>query len=521
MSGDCIDQRRLPGTTKLFADYLYNFPALSKFYPAPFSPDIASLARHAPQVEYPDQRRAGMAADLTSQNAAAGFATRELLRQFAEPGCVAILAGQQVGLFGGPLLSLYKAMTAVLIAERLRAQGTMAVPIFWMATQDHDWPEVNHAWALDGTSQLHKIALASDPAHPGASVGPQPLLRDIEAALDQFAACCGADIAALRAAYHPGATMAEAFRGLLEHWFAPWGLIVFDPMASTAAPPLWADFYATAIARQPEFSRLLAERSEALTAAGFAAQVEHNPHSTLLFVERDGARQLLRAPVSDEVRAFVRDNPAHVSPAALLRPLLQDVAFPTLAQITGPAETAYLAQSAVLYQALAVRQPTPWPRASATLLDPRAQRLLAKYELTVADAWSDDLEARLARHSMPAGIDRQVSLMRAQFDREFAVLEEALRTLDPTLVDAAQGAVQKIRHQLEQLEARVARSHARRTGEIAAHAQHLSASLFPNRHLQERCLAAASFTTRYRDLPERLHASLDPTQPAHQVIALV
>ncbi|HEY7855374.1 MAG TPA: bacillithiol biosynthesis cysteine-adding enzyme BshC [Terriglobales bacterium] len=521
MSGECIDQRRVPGTSQLFADYLYDFSKLSNFYPAGFSPDVASLAARAPQVEYPDQRRAAMAADLARQNAAAGSSTRDLLRQFAEPGCVAILAGQQVGLFGGPLLSLYKAMTAVLIAERLRAQGTKAVPIFWMATQDHDWAEVDHAWALDAKSQVQKISLSAAPAHPGASVGPQLLPRAVEAALDQFAACCAADIETLRATYKSGATMAEAYRGLFERWFAPWGLIVFDPMASTAAPPLWAGYYAAAIERQPELSRLLAQRSDALMAAGYAAQVEHNPQSTLLFCDRDAARRLLRAPISDDDRALVRDYPARVSPAALLRPVLQDVAFPTLAQVTGPAETAYLAQSAVLYQALGVRQPLAWPRASATLLDPRAQRLLAKYELTVADAWSDDLEARLARHAMPPGIDQQVSLMRAQFDREFAILEDALRTLDPTLVDAAQGAVQKIRHQLEQLEARVARSHARRTGEIAAHAQHLSSSLFPNRHLQERCLAAASFTARYPDLPERLHTSLDPTEHAHQIIPLL
>lgn len=221
-----------------------------------------------------------------------------------------------------------------------------------------------------------------------------------------------------------------------------------------------------------------------------------------------------------EARAWISSRPEAVSPAALLRPLAQDLLFPTLAQIAGPSETAYLAQSAVLYAALGVRQPVVYPRVSATLLDAKARRLIEKNGLELDQIWREPAAELLARQALPPGVEARVTGMRARFDNDFNQLAGELTTLDPTLVDAAQGAVQKIRHQLEQLEGRVARSFARRSQELSGQAQHLDGSLFPNRQLQERVLAGAGFIAPNPGLVARLHDSLAVEVPDHQIVDL-
>lgn len=524
-----LDQRRLPGTSRLFGDYLYDFTRVAALFPAG-PPRLERLAALAPARSYPASTRRAMAAVLQRQNAARGAAAAANLHRFASPGTVAIVTGQQAGLFGGPLLGAAKAMTAVLLAERLRRQGVEAVPIFWVAGQDHDLAEINQAWVLDSAPEPVCVSTSLGPA--GGSVGPLRLGPEIEAALAEFERCLQASLPDLRAAYFPGATVAGAFATLLARWFEPWGLLTFDPMDAAELAPIWTPVYAAVLDRQPQLAAALGRRNDELELAGYHVQVEQTAAASMLFLQRAALRQGIRRnpaggwlvgdePIADsDLRAWIQTHPEQVSPAALLRPVLQDVAFPTLAQVTGPAETAYLAQSAALYAALDVPQPVAWPRASLTLLDAKAQRLLEKYRLTLAALFAEPASQLLARQALPVGIERAAAGLRENFDRGYAALAAELQKLDPTLEAAGQGAVAKIQHQLEQLEAKVTRSFGRRSEELAAQARHLDASLYPNRHLQERLLAAAGWAARYPELFSRLHDDLDPAEPGHQVIAL-
>lgn len=523
-----LDQRRLPGIRRLYADYLYDFGRVAGFYPAG-PPQLERLAASASEIRYPAAAREAMAAVLARQNAASGAAAAANLQRFAQSDAAAILTGQQVGLFGGPLLVAAKAMTAVLLANRLRQRGINAVPVFWLATQDHDLAEVNQAWALDAESTPRSFSLHL--ADTGGPVGPLRLGDAVTQLLAELERCCQRELPALRDAYRPGATLGGAFGELLRKWFEPWGLLTFDPLAAPEIAALWAPRYQEVFNRQPELAALLAERNAALEHAGYHAQVEQTASAAMLFLHQEGARRGLRrqndrwlvgeaAAGAEEIRGWLAQRPLEVSPAALLRPLLQDIAFPTLAQVTGPAETAYLAQSAVLYRALGVRQPVAWPRASFTLLDPKAQRLLARYQVTLEELFAQPAADLLARRALPEDVAAKAAALRENFEREYAALEAGLQRLDPTLADAGNGAAQKIRHQLEQLEARVARSFARRSTEIESQARHLEGSLFPRRTLQERLLAAAPWFAQYPELPAQLHAALDPALPDHQILAL-
>ncbi|MGH9483951.1 MAG: bacillithiol biosynthesis cysteine-adding enzyme BshC [Terriglobales bacterium] len=511
--------------TRLFHDYLFAFERVAAFYPAGAPFDCARLAAHARELSYPEASRSAAATDLLQQNPEQSAVVARL----AQPGTAAILTGQQVGLFGGPLLGLHKAMTAVRLAEQLQQQGTPAVPIFWMATQDHDLAEVNQACLLDSASVPQRLAASFPPEASGQPTGAVCFDNSITAVLDEAERCCPGDWAAVRAVYHPGATLGEAFGNLLRRWFAPWGLLVFDPRTAQGVQALWQPYYVQAFDRQPELAARLAERGAALSAAGYHVQVEQTAAASMLFIETAAGRLGLRrrgeqwilgeaAANAGALRARVAAQPGQVSPAALLRPVLQDVAFPTVAQVTGPAESAYLAQSSVLYQALGVAQPVAWPRARVTLIDAKAQRLLQKFSLTLDDLRETPAADLLARRALPAGIEARVAAMRTGMAEGFTQLRQELEQLDATLLDAAQGAAQKIEHQLAQMETRVARSFARRSGELQAQAQHLEGSLFPHREAQERVLTAAGWLARNPQMAAQLHDALDAAQPQHQEI---
>lgn len=522
-----VPEMRLPGLSPLFADYLHAFERVRPFYPAGPSFDLTALAAQASAVAYPDAMRATMAAVLARQNPSP--AAQRALERFRRPGSVAILTGQQAGLFGGPLLTVHKAMTAIRLCEALEARQITAVPVFWIASQDHDLDEVNQAWALDADSVPRCLHAALDAA-PGAPVGSVRLPDSIAALLQEWEALTGAEAAGLRAAYQPGATLAQAFAALLQRWLESWGLLVFDPMEAQEVSAVWQPYYREVFERQAELAELLARRTAALEQAGYHAQVEQTAAASMLFALDHGARRGLRRladgwwsgerRLAEGEAGRLLDQPDQISPSALLRPLLQDVAFPTLAQVTGPAETAYLAQSAVLYAALGRRQPVAWPRASVTLLDAKARRLLEKYDLSLEEIWRKPAGELLGERALPPAVGERVQSLQSSLDQGMQALNAELQRLDPTLLDAARGAADKIHHQLAQLEGRVTRSLTRRSAELAAQARHLEGLLYPEHHVQERLLCAASFAPRYPGLFERLHAALDPSRPDHQTLEI-
>lgn len=538
----CLDQRQLPGVSRLFADYLYDFARVAAFFGqdgAALAP--ISLAAAAARVDYPAERRARVAAALEAQNRGwgAGPATLAHLDQLRRPGTVAVVAGQQTGLFGGPLLTVYKAATAVLAAEQLRAQGQAAVPVFWLATQDHDLAEVNQAWVVSADGQLVRLELPAPDAPPQSPVGRVLLGAGIATVLSAFAQATSASpeaMAALAAAYHPGASFASAFARLLTAWFAPWGLILMDPMDQALAAET-APLLAEVVVREDALAASLRQRGKELETAGYHLQV-NDAGAALLFLETDGQRQPLRRVPGGlragdrlfdarELADVLAAEPLRVSPGALLRPLVQDWLLPTAAQVTGPAETAYLAQSAALYAVLGRSQPLRLPRLSATLVDARARRLLEKYHLGVPDIWrlepqgdaAEALALHLARQVLPEDLTAELHAQRDAASRGFAAFSARLGEVDPTLVDFARTAGDKVRHQFEQVEDKLARSLARRQADLARQARHLAGLVYPGRHLQERSWNSAAAAVRLGAAwPGLLHDQLRFGCRDHQIL---
>jgi len=538
LRAQCIPFRQIPHTTPLFSDFISNSPRVLSFYPR--SAYFAEwMNDEAHNIRYDAARRELIATTLERQNRAweASSKAFDNIARF-RAGAAAIVTGQQVGLFGGPAFSLYKALSAVKLARQATDAGLNAVPIFWLATEDHDLAEINHV-SIPATSAAPQKLTTPTRGADDAPVGSIPFGPEIEGVVEEAAALLGeTDLSPwLRESYRPGETFGSAFAKLFARLFADWGLVLLDPMDAelhAIATPI----FQAALERAGELDDALLARGKELESAGYHQQVKVTPSSTLLFSIRNGVRTPIHRKINGgpsgfgvgelkrtqaEVLRQVDAEPENFSASALLRPVMQDVLLPTLAYIGGAAEVAYFAQSAVVYEKLVGRVTPILPRFSATLVEAKAESLLERYHLSVPDLFErpERIRERLAAKVLPPEVAEDFAQANAGLDRSLHSISDALARLDPTLVESAQRAGRKMQYQLNRLRSRAARAELRRNEVLARHADLLSNALYPNKDLQEREVAGIYFASRYgAELLQELYETIHTDCLDHQLITL-
>ncbi len=525
MDCTCVRQTDLPNTTRLYADYLYHPGRLRAFYPRP-KHDFASVLEAAREAEIPAERRAALVEALAPLNA--GSAALEAL---ARPGTVAVVTGQQVGLFSGPCYTIYKALTAVRLASELSAAGVPAVPVFWLATEDHDFAEVNHCWVFDTEHRPIRLetAAAQQGRRPVGEVAVEaPPVEELRAALAGFP--FGDEVAdAVAEAYAPGRTMGEGFSALLKRLLARYDLIHVDPMAP-AVRRLAAPLLRAAVESAPELSAALLERNRALTDAGYHTQVHLEERTSLVFLLEEGRRLGMErhgADYSINGRRFTAAELARradqLSPNALLRPVAQDFMLPTAAYVGGPAELAYLAQSEVLYRRLLGRMPAALPRSGFTLLDERSRKLMNRFGLHLTDFahGQDVLRERIALRLVPPDLRRTVEETRAAVEAAVDRLGAEVAEFDPTLAAATRRSRSKMLYQLAKIEHKIGREMLARDERAVRDAAYLYGLIYPERHLQERLYSILPFLARHgMDTVDRIHECIRLDCGDHQMLTL-
>jgi bacillithiol synthase len=519
-----IPFRRLPRQPKLFLRFVDDFPSVASFYAHP--PTLEAVTQTAKSLEFPAERRRAVTAVLREINAnlGAGEATRRNLDRL-ENGAVAVVSGQQVGLFGGPAYAFYKALSAIRMAEELNEAGIAAVPVFWMATEDHDLDEVRHvSWFKAG--KLTRFELAAD-GTPGQPVGRVKLGAAIEeftkTASELLAGPGSPEIAKfLQESYRAEETYGSAFGRLFARVFAEHGLILLDPL-DARLHKIAAPVYRKALADRDTLSEKLLLRGKELEAAGFEPQVKVTANSTLLFQMLDGIRQPIifsQGPnrqgttqgasngsfksgevswTREEVLRIAEAAPETLSPNALLRPVVQDYLLPTVAFSAGPAEISYLAQSEVAYRHVLGRMPVVLPRAAFTILDAKADKLLQRYHLCIENIWAgpQELRRQMEGVSLPKQLAEDFDQKKALIESTLAQLGEDIHTLDATLAGAVATAKEKMTFQLEKLREKTGRALDERAGLIAEHAEFLENLVYPNKALQSRQLCLLPFLAQW------------------------
>ena len=549
MKTECLPLETLPGSQRIFLDFcrrhtqiaegiVANGPSpLDRWYAGwiPGQP-VAAVGRSL----VPERISEPMLALLAEQNPdPAQRASLDRLRA----GARTVVTGQQVGLFGGSALIPYKAATAIALAAAATAHSTPHQPVFWLAGEDHDFAEVDHVVFPDRRG-FETLCYEIRPDVP-VPVGKLVLTRAIEPLVERAQTLLSwSEVGdCLAAAYRPGVTLADAFHALYARIFARHGLLILDPSGREAhrqgAPVLRA-----AIERADELHQALLERNRELEGAGYHVQVAVAERSSLLFLidPATGARTALRrtpAGVDEphglwqagremlstgELLAILDSEPERISPSALLRPVFQDCILPNSAYVGGPAEIAYFAQTAVLFEKILGRITPILPRFSATVIDPSTAGLLARYDLTperVIGTDPDALKQSLAARSMPVATKQMLATAGNALDKELTALNEHLAAMDANLGRAAGVAASKMRYQMNRLRRLAANFQLQRESSIGRDAATMCNAIFPKSIPQERVLGAAALLSNAgMEFVDRLVREAASPEPGHWLLWL-
>ena len=533
-----VDIRRFPWIKPLVIDYAFDYAKVADFFAG--DPRDPQAWREAIARTRAHPRALDAIADLIAAQQQRRGAPAEALAAAArlrDPQTVAVVTGQQAGLFGGPLFTLLKALTAIQLAGTLRAQhGVSAVAVFWIDAEDHDWDEVKSCGVLDASLAHRTIAIGNP---PGAQLEPVARVRlddSIGAALAELAATLPQTeftaplLDSLRAAYAPGTGMADAFGRWMESALGSRGLIVYNS-ADPAAKPLVAPVFAREIERAGETARLAAAMGDRMEARGYSAQVTPHPDTVALFHLNTG-RQPIRIQgdsllVGDDVRSkgvlldCVREAPYEFSPNVLLRPIVQDTLFPTACYVAGPNELAYLGQLRQVYAAFGVPMPLMTQRGTATLLDSNAARFLVRHDVQIEQLQAQDeaLLNRLLESQLPPGVDVATQDLAALLQERMDQLAAKILQIDATLEGAARSALGRMQDDLKKLHGKIIQAAKRKDETLRRQFQHVQAQAFPGGHPQERAVGFVHFLNKYGPpLIDRLLEELPPDIGIHWVV---
>ncbi|HJU92660.1 MAG TPA: bacillithiol biosynthesis cysteine-adding enzyme BshC [Pyrinomonadaceae bacterium] len=537
---------KIPHQSRLFLDYLKDPVALRRFYPSAvqFHHELPQRVPEVLAAYQVDRNKVCDALAAMNRRWGAGNATLENIGLLGEEDCIAIVSGQQAGLFTGPLYTVYKAISAVKLAGCLRQRNTKAVPVFWIAAEDHDFAEVAKAEIIGRDCQLKHVEVSTDLHREGKPVGHVTLDHSINLVVDQLFECLlpksefAADMKALvKNAWQPGRGYVESFATMMTSLLGHYGLIFLDPL-DPELKRLAAPLYSEAARRAPEIATAIEQRSRDLESAGYHAQVLATANSFPLFLHDDEgkrhamvrvengkyrAKDIDEEHTADELAAMALQMPERFSPNVTLRAVVQDYLLPTIAYHGGAAEIAYFAQTTEVYRVLE-RPATPiLPRSSMTMIERHTGRVMEKYGLSLTDFFEglEPVMKRVVEEHLSADTAKLFANAEENMNRELDRLRHELESVDPTLASALDTGRKKINYQLDGLRTRFVRAQMNR--DEAAHRQLQRAfdQLYPNKDLQERHINITSLLARHGTyVIEWIYNAINLGSNEHQIVYL-
>jgi len=535
-----VDIRRFPWIRRLAADYAFDYARVAEFFagnpedPAAWRGAIAGAQSHPRNREAlvrileAQQRRRGAPAEALAAAA-----------QLRDPNSVAIVTGQQATLFGGPMFTLLKALTAIRLAERVREEhGVPAVPVFWIEGEDHDWDEVKRCGVLDSELTVRHVALGDPEGAHHTAVARVELDDSCLAAIGELETILqkteftAALIESLRDAYRPGVGMAEAFANWMEATLGRRGLVLYDA-SDPAAKPLAADLFARELETAGTTARLAIAAGETLQARGYHAQAIPHDDAVALFYLNSGRQAIRRSSdgflVGDqpERRSMLLDearrHPERFSPNVLLRPLVQDTIFPTASYIAGPNELAYLAQLKGVYQAFGLSMPLIQQRATATVVDANTMKFLTRHEFPFETLRAQDEAAlnELLESQLPPSVEASLQDAARAIDERVGRLAQEVGQVDTTLEGAARSTLTRMQDDLKKLHNKVIQAAKRKDDTLRRQYHHAQAQVFPGGHPQEREIGFVFFLNKYGPaLVDRVSDEIPLEMGTHWVVQI-
>ncbi|KPV45311.1 bacillithiol biosynthesis cysteine-adding enzyme BshC [Alicyclobacillus ferrooxydans] len=445
-------------------------------------------------------------------------AHRELER-LLHPEATVVIAGQQAGLFTGPLYSVYKALSAVGMARRMEAElGKPVVPMFWIASEDHDWGEVDHAYLLDAGDNVRRLRL-SDPAPLHQMVHHQTLSREsVTGILNALEETLPAGpwrsevLQAVGEAYRSSSTLVGAFARLMYKLLGDTGLVMLDPCLPglrALVGGVWRDV----MEKQNELSKRLEARYSEVSGRGFVPAVVRDESNTTLFYVMDGKRYVLERTdnehrlrvrgvgVEDSIEGWLRkaeQSPTSFSSNVLLRPVVQDHLLPTLCFVGGPAEIAYHALSGAVFETLSRTMPPLLLRDRLTLYPPTVLRNMEKWEISASELTRPvNLESRAVNELGGDAFDEILSTMAKETEARWSNWASQFESLGPQVQAMAKSQVKREIAGMNKTTSKAKNLFVRAHETELRQLRHIERWLWADGHAQERRLCPLNFWARY------------------------
>lgn len=540
---ELISFSEIPKQSKLFTDFLKNTPEAIKFY----SEKNTSLEKYAEQVlaKYSVDRDA-LCEILTETNQAfgAGKKTFENIKRLREKDCLTIVTGQQAGLFSGALYTIYKALSAVKLAENLQNQNIKAVPVFWIAEEDHDFDEIKKTIVLDKEGKLAELENTPENYQKDVPVGLIELDESIEITIQNlFEKLSPAEFteelhSLLSKCYASTETYSSAFAKFIAQIFADYGLIIFAPL-NKKLKKLCAPIFTEGIEKSAEINAALLNRNIELQSENYQAQVLVEKDFFPFFLQSEtGERQSLKLNAETgkikiqkskdelslaELNEIAVNDPEKLSPNALMRPIVQDYLLPTLVYFGGGAEIAYFAQNSVIYNILN-RPVTPIRhRASFTIIERKHARTLEKYELKFKDVFQGkaDFSALIVEKFLNRNAARTFKEVENSIKNQLDLLAYELNKSELTLAANLETRRKKIMWHISALRKKFHRAEVIKNNIVERRVESLFTALFPENALQERSLNVITFLNLYgENFNNWIYDAVDPNELKHQILYL-
>ncbi len=547
-TGDVFEQttisfENIPRQSPLFLDFTKDKVCCDSFYPEKKTP-IAEFSKKVLSNYRIDRTKLCIALTEINRSLGASEKTLENIQLLVEKDCGAIVTGQQAGLFSGAAYTIYKALSAVKLAEQLKAQNIKAVPVFWIAEEDHDFDEVKSTYVLDKKGKLYKAENTPNDFTPHSPVGLVRLDDTIDKTLEDlfdnlpYTEFTGEIKQLLFETYQTGETFSTAFAKLISKLFAAYGLIIVTPM-NAKLKKLCAPIFVEAIEKAEQIVGGLLDRNEKLPKENYPLQVlVENDSFPLFFQNENGERQSLRRNLENgKVKVYksktefeiaelidtARNSPQNLSPNALMRSVVQDYLFPTFVYFGGAAEIAYFAQNSVIYEVLN-RPVTPIRhRASLTVIEPKNERTLNKYELKLTDLFEgkDAVQTKIVEKFLNRKTAQVFTDVESKIAAELELLSVNLTESEPTLAANLETRKKKILWHISALRNKYHRAELIKNEVVEHRLENLFTALLPHHALQERTLNAVTFLNLYGvNFIEWIYAAIDSDERDHQILHL-
>lgn len=535
----------IPHQSKLFIEYQKNPRGLAEYYPNAVE-SHTKISQRIPEVLQHYQTDRNLLCDVLLEmngGCAGSEKTLENINLLRDSETVAVVSGQQAGLFTGPLYTIYKALSAVKLTECLKGRGFKAVPVFWIATEDHDFLEVSNAFVVNKNGDLRELRNEPKRCYDNLPVGYVKVDDSIKSTIDElFQNLPHTEFTdelrgMIETSWESGVDFGDAFARMLTKIIGKYGIILLCPL-DERLKKLAAPIYVEAINKSDEIVSALQKRSEELTDKGYHAQVlVGDDYFPLFYQASNRTRHALKKTAQGtyktkgidreftlaELVELAEKEPHRFSPSVVLRSVVQDYLLPTVVYFGGAAEIAYFAQSAEVYRILQRPITTILHRQSFTFIESKHAKTLEKYGLNLLELFQGE------ENLIPKIVEKYLNKETAQL---FAEVEEKINTelnrldrnlveIDPTLAENLARRRQKIIYHIATMRKKFHNVQIRQDETVKRQLETAFASLLPHKHLQERTLNIATVLNKYGLYAiDWIYNSIDLDDKGHRVIYL-